>query len=466
MDMDGSAEHSFLLRLLPARLRDQLGGRHELRRALVNIHWLLLQTVFDGLLGITVGIWVARHLAPERYGVLSYSVAFAGLLAPLATLGLGSIVVRNLVRDEPSAPATLGTATALRAAAGVALVAATIATVAAVRPGDREMLLYCAIAAAGLAIKNLAAVELWFQAKVQAKFVTLARVGSGVLTSAIKVALILAGGSLLAFVIAFAAHLALPTLALLILYTATTGVSPLRWRVRKDVARELLSDSWPLIFAGLMSTIYMKIDQVMLGEMQGEAAVGIYAAAVRLSEAFYIVPSLVVVSVFPSLVKARELGRELYLERFQRLYDGFVWMALLAGAAMQLCSGWLVQLLYGPAFAAAAPVLAAHIWSGVFWYSGSAGHRYLIAENQTKVTLAMTTLGALANTLLNLLLIPRFGALGAAYATLISFAISHCFSAALFAPSRIMLLLFARAFDPAGLSRRWRPLLRAAGLLR
>jgi PST family polysaccharide transporter len=464
--VNSSAEPSFLLRLLPARLRAQLGARQELQRALVNIHWLLLQTAFDVLVGITVGIWVARHLGPERYGTFSYAVALAALIAPFATLGLGAIVVRNLVRDEAAALVTLGTATFLRAIGGVALIALTLATVISIRPGDRQMWLFCAIAAAGQAIKNLGAVELWFQAKVQAKYLTLARVGTAILTSTINVASILAGGSLLVFVLAHGIQLALPTLALLVLYTLTTGVRPSAWSVRRDVARELLSDSWPLIFAALMSMIYMKIDQIMLGEMVGDEAVGIYAAAVRLSEAFYLLPSLVVVSVFPSLVKAREISRQLYLERFQRLYDAFVWLAIVWGAVMQLCSALLVDLLYGAAFAEAAPVLAAHVWSGVFWYSGSAGHRYLIAENQTRVTLAMTTLGALTNVALNAVLIPRLGALGAAYATLLSFAVSHWLAAALFAPSRVMIVFFVRSLDPIGLSRRWRPVLRNLGLVR
>lgn len=278
--------------------------------------------------------------------------------------------------------------------------------------------------------------ELWFQARVQAQYLVIARVLTTVLGSAIKVAIILLGAPLLVFVAVLGGEAALTTLILHLFYRWTTGMPLSSWRVDTGVAKSLLSDSWPLIFSGLMAAVYMKIDQVMLGQMRGEADVGLYSVAVKLSEAFYLAPNMVLISVFPSLVRARELGVEVYLARFQRLYDAYVWAAVAAALGVQLVGGFMIRHLYGAPFAAAAPALAVHIWSGVFWFSGTAGHRYLISENLTKLTLLMTTAGAVTNVLLNLVLIPRLGILGAAYATLLSFAVSHWLSAGLSRRSR------------------------------
>ena len=87
------------------------------------------------------------------------------------------------------------------------------------------------------------------------------------------------------------------------------------------------------------------------------------------------VPNVVLISVFPSLVRPRELGRNVYFDNFQLLYDVFVWVATAAGIGVQLVGGFVIRHLYGAAYTASVSVLAVHIWSGVFWYSGTAGHR-------------------------------------------------------------------------------------------
>lgn len=449
-------EHG-LFRLLPHALRVRLAARVELRQVLVNIQWLLLQVVFEAVLGLVVGIWVARYLGPERFGTLNYTLAFVALGTPLATVGLGSLVVRNLVRDEHDAHAILGTATFLRGIASVFLVLVSVIAISLLRPGNDELRNYVAIIAVAYGVRNLGVVEFWFQAKVQAKYLTLARVCAAIPGNALRLWMLMAGASLVMFVVATGVELALPTAALLIMYRFTTGVSPTLWRVRWTTAVEMLSDSWPLIFSGLMAVIYMKIGQVMLGEMRGDADVGMYSAAVRLSEAFFVFPNVVLISVFPSLVRAREMGRDVYLARFQRLYDAFVWMAVGAAITVQFLAGFLVEHLFGAAFSAAAPVLAVHIWAGVFWFPGSAGHRYLILENHTKIMFVMTVAGAATNVLLNIVLIPRMGMLGAAYATLLSFSVSHWCSAIYTSRSRIVVAFWLRAFDPFGLVQRWKP---------
>jgi O-antigen/teichoic acid export membrane protein len=255
---------------------------------------------------------------------------------------------------------------------------------------------------------------------------------------------------------AYGVDVALPVVGMMLFYRATTGSALAHWRFDRPIAKRLLTDSWPLIFQGFMSYIYMKIDQVMLGAMRGDSDVGVYAVAVRLSEAFHLIPNLVLVSVFPSLVKAQSISRELYEGRFQRLYDVFVWFAIAIGLGMQLVAVPLVHVLYGAEYASAAPVLAVHIWGGVFWYAGSAGHRYLVAENFARLSLWMTVVGAGVNVALNALWIPSLGALGAAYATFVSFVFSHWLAAAFFKDSRPMAWFFLRSLSPLGLLRRWR----------
>lgn len=442
-------------RWLPVRLRVQIEKRHELQQAITNIGWLAMRPVVELMVGLSVGIWVARALGPENYGSLNYAIAFVALFSPLATLGVSLTVVRDLVHEPEAAADLLGSATFLRALGSAALFVASSILIALLRPDDTSARLFVAIIAVGYTIRNLGTFEFWFSAKVQGKYTVWSRSISVLFSAAIRATLILIGAGVMMFVVAFSIELAFVVLCMLVFYSATSGLPVSQWRVRVERVRQIFSDSWPLMMAGFMAIIYMKIGQVILGEMRGDADVGIYAVGAHLSETFEFLPKFVFISVFPALIKSRKIDRELYLDRFQRLYDLFVWYGIVSAVLMFFIATPIVSLLYGKQYVDSGPVLAAHIWSGVFWFAGLAGHRYLITENHTRIQLFMTLCGAFTNVAANFLLIPKFGPLGAAYATCASFAVSHLLSGIVFEPSRITLIFFLRALYLPGVVRRW-----------
>ena len=168
----------------------------------------------------------------------------------------------------------------------------------------------------------------------------------------------------------------------------------------------------------------MKIDEVMLRQMAGPHAVGIYAAAVRLSELGYFIPVALASSALPALLRSRERGAGFYRERLQHFFDLNAGLAYLLAVPLWFASGWIVRLTYGTAFAEAGPVLAVHIWACLFVFLGVARGQWLVNEGLTRFYLGATLAGAGANVLLNLVLIPRWGPLGAAWATLASYGLS------------------------------------------
>ena len=191
-------------------------------------------------------------------------------------------------------------------------------------------------------------------------------------------------------------------------------------RFNKLTAVSLLKDSWPLIFSGMVIAVYMRIDQVMIKEMMNSEAVGQYAAAVRISEAWYFIPMVIASSLFPAIVNAKKQSEELYYARLQKLYDLMVWMAIAIALPMTFLSDWVVNLLYGSQYNQSGSVLMIHIWAGVFVFLGVAFSKYLTIENLTKKMFYRTFLGAILNIILNYFLIPKYGIKGAAVATLLS----------------------------------------------
>ena len=195
----------------------------------------------------------------------------------------------------------------------------------------------------------------------------------------------------------------------------------LSFKFSRTMAIELLKASWPLILSGLVISVYMKIDQIMIKEMIDVEAVGQYAAAVRISEAWYFIPMVIVSSLFPAIINAKKISKNLYHSRLQNLYDLMVWMAIIIALPMTFWNDWIVNFLYGKEYSQAGNILMIHIWAGVFVFLGVANGKRLLSENLQIFSTINTTIGAVVNVFLNYILIKKYGISGAAWATLVSY---------------------------------------------
>lgn len=381
-----------------------------------NTSWLLGEKVLRLTVGIFVGIWVARYLGPERFGLFSYAQSFVGLFSAIATLGLDGIVIRELVKDENQRDQLLGTAFILKLI-GAVLVLFLLAISMLFQSNDIQTIVMIFLIASATVLQSFNVIDFYFQSKVLSKFVVYSNLFSILLSSVIKVVLI----SYEAPLIAFAYVVLFDSIILasgLVFFYFKSKFSISTWNFSLNLAKSLLKDSWPLILSGLVISIYMKIDQVMVKEMLGADAVGQYAAATRLSEAWYFIPMVISSSLFPAILNARKISKELYYSRFQKLYDLMAWIAIAIAIPMTFLSERLVLLLYGTQYNDAGGVLMLHIWSAVFVFLGVASSKWFVAENLQKYSLYRTFAGAIVNIILNYILIPQYGICGAAIATL------------------------------------------------
>jgi len=318
-----------------------------------------------------------------------------------------------------------------------------IATIWLIQPNDRTAILLVSVLSLGLVFQVFDTIDSYFQAQVRSKLTVAAKNTAFLLTAAVRIFLIHVGAPLWEFAAAQVAELALGALGLITAYRYTGGRFS-RWRASKAKAIELLTQSWPVILSGMAIMIYFRIDVVMLKMMQGAQAVGIYAAATRISEVWYVIPSAIVSSVTPAIMRARH-NPVLYYARLRRLFSLMTFLALTIGSVLALCSRWIVHLLYSEPYSAASPVLAIHAWASVFVFLGVAQAPWDFSENRLKLSFYRTLAGAVANVLLNLVLIPRYAAAGAAVATVVSYAISSVFANALSALTRPIFLLQIRS---------------------
>ncbi|HEY5512179.1 MAG TPA: flippase [Geomonas sp.] len=407
-------------RYLPTSLRDKLEGRQQLLKVIGNTGWLMGgQVVRQGVVFI-IGILMARYFGPALFGEFNYALAFAALLAPLGLLGLDGIAIRELVRDPSCRDDLLGTSFALMLVSGSLVFGLALCAISLVRGADSVMLWLVGIMSAATIFQAFNAVEFWLESRLQWKFSVLAKSLAVLLGGLVKVGLIVKHASLVAFAWTGFVEAAAGAAGLVIAYRSQ-GLNLQAWRFNAQMARRLLKDSWPMMLSAFVTMVYLRIDQVMLGTMAASEEVGIYAAAVRLSESSGFISMAICASMLPVIAQAGSVDTEESKARIQRLYNLMALVAYSIAIPTTFLSGWLVQTLYGPAYSKAAPLLAVLVWCTLFTNLGAARTIYMISRNWTRANLVCLVAGGIINITLNLILIPRYGAMGAVIASFISY---------------------------------------------
>lgn len=432
--------------LIPAFIRRRIEHRPKLLKIVDNIGWLFFDKILRMGVGLLIGVWIARYLGPEQFGLLNFTAALIGLFGALAAMGLQGIVVRDIVQNPACREDTLGSAAVLQLLGGAAAYTLLLATVFYLRPQDVLSQLVAAILGAVVLLKAFEVVGYWFESQVQSKYTVWVQNAAFLIFAGIKAVLILTGASLISFAWAILAEAFVVALAMtLALHRFGPPLTSLRISYRRCCT--LLKAGWPLMLSSIAVMIYMKIDQIMIGQMLGNDAVGIYSAAVRISEIWYFIATAVAASVLPSILEAKKNNEAQYRQRLQALFDLMTWIAIIIALPVTFFATPLVTMLFGADYSEAGGVLAIHVWATVFVYLGVAGGNWFLAENQQLISLQRTALGAAVNVLLNIVLIPMLGVVGAAWATLISYAVAAMLSDAMQHATRDMFMMKLKSFS-------------------
>jgi PST family polysaccharide transporter len=429
---------------LIGRLKEKLTGSANTKAIAGNSLWLLGDRVLRMSVGIFINVWIARYLGPEQFGLWSYCLSFAGLFVVFSNLGLDTIVVRELVRHPEKEALILGTAFWMRVVAGLITFLITLLAIFFVRDGDVLTLWLVGLYSGGYIFQSLNVVDQYFQSKVQSKYTVVASNAAFIIATIAKVILLLNHASLLSIAAVGLGEVVFTALFFAVAYRVTQRDISL-WQYQYQMAKELLSYSWPMILSGVSIMISLRIDQIMIGELLGDREVGIFAAAARMSELSFFIPTIIIASATTAIIQSKNLGNEIYLRRTQKLLDLTALLALGVAILMTLFSGLIINILFGAEYAEAAPLLAVHAWSGLFSCLGAASGVWMTSEGLQKNLFYRTVYGLIVNVLLNYWWIPIFGVMGAAMATICSQMMMSYLSDAFSSKTRIMFYMKTEA---------------------
>lgn len=412
----------------------------ELRKYLFNSGWLLLDKVLMLGAGLAATVVLARYLGPEDFGYLNYALALVALLQIVCHLGMTGLVVKELKVRPDQEDAILSSVLVLKVLAALLAYGAMLSTWLI---GDDQRLVVLALVGLTLLFTPFEMLNDWFQSRVKAKYAAVAGMAGQVTGNTLKIILAVSGFGLVAMA---AAHVSIIMItAGLLLFFAFRLKRSFRFDFSWELSRELLGKSFLIFLGSLSAVIYLKVDQIMLQYILGNEAVGQYAAAAKLSEAWYILPVVLMASIFPKIIDLSHGDKKRFHDFLQLSFDLLFLSALCLSVVVFLLSDFIIDLLYGSAYASAADVLSIHIFAATFVFMRALFSKWIILEEVFIFSLVTQGLGALSNIVLNYFLIHSHGIAGAAVATLVSYSIAGYFSLLLSRRTRPLFVMMTKS---------------------
>lgn len=384
-----------------------------------NSSWLFFDKILRIGVGFVISAMCARYLGTKLYGQWNYLIAFTSLFSVISSLGLDGVIVRDLVKSPDKANEIIGSAFIIKLFGGITAFVLPIIFIFFLKNNDKHYVLLVTVLSSAFIFQSLNVISLYFQSTIRSKYVVMCQGISFICSSILKVILVFNNANLLEFILVSVFEVCMSSVLLATIYNLRIN-KLIHWRPNVRIIKEMLKISWPLIFASLANMIYMRIDQVMIGQMKSENEVGLYSAAVRLCESWYFIIGIIEISFFPTIIKAKEISEQKYYHNIKMLICACLVLSLIFILFINVFSTNIISIVFGSNYADAAMVLRILSWTGIIISFGGIWGQWIILENMQRWSMYTVVLSMAINVLLNLFLIPKFGANGAAFATSIS----------------------------------------------
>lgn len=395
-------------------------------KILKNVFWAVTGKVVTLLSTLVVGIFVARYLGPEQYGLMNYVISIVALFTVFATFGTTEIIIRELAKKELAKEIILGSAFAVRVVlAFVCLIA--IGIYLAFSNETSETAIMILIYASSIFFSCFDVIRYYFTSIVENEYVVKSEIFRTLVGAIIKVVLLLCHASLIAFVIALAFDFLLLASGYTLAYRKKVD-SIRKWRVSTNFIKALLSTSFPLLISSAAVIIYQRIDQVMIAKMLDNEAVGYFSTAASFIGIVTFIPAIMVQTTSPLLVGFWKNDKKRYKKESQRIMNLTTWVTMIVSIIISLLSDPIIRYTYGTAYLASIPVLQILSFKAVGVALITIGGQLIIIENIHKWAFIRNLLSCVVCIISNYYLIPFWGVIGSAWATLITVFFTGCFS--------------------------------------
>jgi O-antigen/teichoic acid export membrane protein len=398
------------------------------------------------LLSLFVSILVARYLGPEQFGFWNYLLSFTMFFITFVGLGIDSILTRELINHPEKELSIMSTSFAMKLVGGLVGFLLNILIFTIYKEQSPENILMMSLMASLLIFKSSEIADLFFKAKLEAKYSVIGRNSAFVIIAILKIYFVFNQFDLIYFVLTNSLEMLIGGIFVMSFYFKKGNKLSIK-SIDKNLIHSLLKDGLPMALSSLMVMLYLRIDQVMLTDMKGNLENGIYSTGVRMIDIVYFIPVALADSFFPGIVFSKKHEGQKYEKNIIGFYSIMTYLSIGIGIVTFIIAKPMMSLFFGAAYEGSGEVLQVFGLSVYSFFLTVATGRYLIAENYKIIILVRSFLGLGLNIALNLLWIPEYGFMGAAYASFVSYFVPLIILV-FFKSSRYQLKLLILAFNP------------------
>lgn len=413
-------------------------------KILKNASWIIGCKIIQSIIGLLVSMLTARYLGPSNYGIISYAASIVAFFTPIMQLGLANIMVQEIVSRPDEEGTILGTAIAMSVLSAIGCIFGVFVFTFVANASEIVTIVVCVLYSLSLIAQALELTQYWFQAKYKSKYTSLSTLAAYIIISAYQIFLLIEKKEIFWFAITYTLQYGIIAILLILLYKKNNGQ---KFHFSIEMGKRLFSKSKYYIVSSLMVTIFAQTDKIMLKMMIDDAATGYYSAAVTCSGLSYFVFQAIIDSARPAIFESQQKSKEQFEKNISRLYCVVIYLSLLQCIVMTVFAGLIIHILYGESYSAAIPALRLIVWYTTFSYLGVVRNIWILAEQKQRYLWQINLFGAFANVVLNALLIPHYGIMGAAFASLFTQFFTNVIVGFIIRPIRFNNTLMARGMN-------------------
>lgn len=406
-----------------------------------NASWIIVCRVIQSVFSIIISMLTARYLGPSNYGVINYAAAIVAFVVPIMQLGFRNTLVLEFVKKPEKEGQVLGTALVFNFISALLCIIGIIAFVLIANRGETETIIVCSLYSMNLIFQALEMSQYWYQAKLLSKYTSIVSLCAYIIVSAYRVFLLIAGKSIYWFAISQALDFMIIAVALLIIYRK---IGTQRLSFSFETGKEMLSVSRYYIISSMMVTVFGHIGSILLKFLMDDAAVGFYSVAVSCAGMTNFIFAAIVDSARPTILENKKKSEKNTI----CLYSIIIYLSLLQGIALTLFSPLIIKIFYGAAYAESINPLRIMAWFALFSNLGTVRNVWILSKEKQKYLWIINLLGAIANIVLNFILIPIVGVCGAAFASVITQIFTNILVGYIISPIRHNNTLMLSALNP------------------
>lgn len=402
-------------------------------RFLKNISWIFFGNLTHSILSFLLNIFIARKFSTNDYGIMNYSTSLIAFFITLGTLGFDSTITKKFAENEDNCGEYLGSTITIRCIYSVFSIFILQIIVRALNCDDRLLHTISLVQSFTILFNAFNSIVYWFRYKYEANFVAIARLVAFGLSALWRIFAIVFSDDIVIYVIGTSIETALFAFLLLIMYKRKYNY---KMKFSFPILKDMIKISYPFICSAILSTVYAQTDKIMLKNMLDNTAVALYSVSSLLANAAAIIPTTIIEGFRPDIMKYKYSNEVMYLKRLRQLYAIIFWVSIMYCVFITIFAKQIILIVYGTKYLDAVSSLSLIVWYTAFSYFGAINSLYMVAENKTKWVQIITLSGAVINVLLNYILIPIWGIIGAATASLVTQFVANFILIAIIKPLR------------------------------